>query len=255
MPKLGYAKANQRWWIKLRYNSKTDLVILEKATAGSEIRLVELDGHFYIEHPRIPDSADMGEADRLAQVVLAELNGAVQVLCTHFQGIWHESLIELNENGTGRGIVSFGMTIHGTSDLPAIQAFLDGEASPIASMLPVWNTDPDVQETLLYLGGDGNAWANLYKATEVIEESVGGSTQIFDHGWCSRSEWTRFRRTANHQEAIGLFSRHARSRATPPPDPMTIAEAKDFAVGLLRNWIAFKTAETVPLNTTGVMTP
>jgi hypothetical protein len=237
-PKLDYAKARQRWWIQVRFNSEIDLMIMEKAVAGSEIRLVELEDNFYLEDPRIPDSADMGKAFRIAENVLAQVNGATQVLCPHFQHARFESMIELSENGTGRGIVMTEFVVHGSSNFPAIGSFLTGDPAPIRSMLPVWKCDRDVQDALFYLGTEGNIWANLYKACEILEDHAGGDAKvIFQNGWCSRSESDRFHRTANHQEAIGLFSRHARSKVAPPPDPMTNDEARSFVAALVNEWI------------------
>jgi hypothetical protein len=237
-PKLNYAKAQQRWWIQVRFNSDVDLMILEKAIAGSEIRLVEFDNGFYLEDPRIPDTAEMGEAFRLAESLLAQVNGAVQTSCRHFQSAKFESMIELFENGTGRGIVAADFVMHGSGNFPDIESFLTSELTPIKSMLPVWTENTDVQEALLYLGAEGNVWANLYKACEVVEDHVGGRAKdIFQNGWCSRSEWERFHRTANHQEATGRFSRHARSAVEPPPDPMTAYEVRSFLAGVINQWI------------------
>jgi hypothetical protein len=237
-PKLTYAKARQRWWIHVRFNSELDLMILEKAVAGSEIRLVELSGSFYLEHPQIPDTAAMNEAFRLAEILLAQINGAVQVSCRHFQCAKFESMIELSEKGNGHGIVADDFVIHGSGNFPDIESFLTSDCAPIKSMLPVWRGNTDVQEALFYLGAEGNIWSNLYKACEVVEDHVGGNSKvIFQNGWCSRSEWERFRRTANHQEATGRFSRHARSAVEPPPDPMTAEEGRSFVAGLMNKWI------------------
>jgi hypothetical protein len=90
-PKLDYAKARQRWWIHVECDSNNDLCILEKALSGSEIRLVELGDKFYVEYPRIPDTAHMGEAYRLAETIIAKLNGSIRVLHQHFNGARIES--------------------------------------------------------------------------------------------------------------------------------------------------------------------
>ena len=248
-PKLSYAKANQRWWIKLRFTSDIDLIILEKAVTGSEIRLVELDGSFYLEDRRIPDTASMGEARRLAEILVPQLNGAIQFLCWPFQTATFECLIEVLENGTGRGIATCAFAVHGTSDYPDIASFLKGDPAPIRSLLPLWKTDQDIQDALYYIGAEGNQWANLYRAAEVVEDSVGGESMILERGWCSRSSWTRFRRTANHQEAIGLFSRHARATTQAPSNPMTLSEARVFVAGLVRSWILFMMSRDASLET------
>jgi hypothetical protein len=237
-PKLDYAKARQRWWIEVEFTSNVDLIILEKAVMGSEIRLIELKECFYVEDPRIPDSVNFGEAFRLAERLIPQLNGAVQVLCPPFQKARLVALIELLEDGTGRGITEADVTVHGTLDFPVIGTFIDGPRAPINSVLPLWKGDSNIEEALHYLGADGNVWSNLYKASEIVEDSIGGDSRLlFENGWCSRSEWRRFRRTANHQEAIGHFSRHARERSEPPPDPMTVNEAKAFVIELVRAWV------------------
>jgi hypothetical protein len=244
-PKLNYAKAQQRWWIQVRFNSDIDVAILEKAVAESDIRLVEFLGSFYIEDPSIPDTADMRDAFRLAEIVLAQLNGAVKVACSHFQPAIFEAMIELSEDGTGRGITACDPVIHGAANYPVIESFIAGDSTPITSIEPLWKRDKDLQEALFYLGAEGNTWANLYKVTEIIEDRAGGQKEVFGNGWCPRAQWEQFRRTANHQEAIGRFSRHARSRAIPPPDPMTIEEAKVFTAGLTSRWIdSMRAAQT-----------
>jgi hypothetical protein len=241
--KLDYVKPRQRWWIHVDFNSDIDLCIFEKALTGSEIRLIELHDTFYVEDPRIPDSAHVPEADRLADTFTAQLNGATRLLCPCFQGLRKESLIELLDNGTGRGIVGCEVTLHGKSDFPAIESFLAGPPAPINSILPTLKWNKDVQDAFYYLGAEGNVWANLYKACEAVEDHAGGPSAMLKNGWCSRSAWERFRRTANHQEAIGRFSRHARSQSETPPNPMTLAEARLLAGELVKNWIESLTAE------------
>src|SRR5579862_924020 len=117
-PKLDYAKARQRWWIHVEFDSDIDLYIFEETLSGSKIRLVELKETFYVEDPRLPDTADLGEAFRMAETIIAQLNGATQILCPHFLGVRIESMIELLDNGTGRGIVGFPMTVHGSLTFP-----------------------------------------------------------------------------------------------------------------------------------------
>jgi hypothetical protein len=242
-PKLNYAKANQRWWIQIDCNSDIDLYILEKALKGSEIRLVELEEKFYIEDPRIRDTAEMGDVHRAAETIIAQLNAATRILCPPFGGAQIESIAELYGNGTGACSIHCDVAIHGTESLPAITAFLHGPEAPINVILPALKSNGDVQEALFYLGADGNVWANLYKATEVVEDHAGGGKAVVANGFCTRTAWERFRRTANHQEAIGRFSRHARSQAEPPPDPMTEREARLFVGELVKKWIDALTAE------------
>lgn len=63
------------------------------------------------------------------------------MLCPEFHGARIESIVELLSNGTGRGIVSCPITIHGTSDFPAIADFLNSDSVPISSILPALKSD------------------------------------------------------------------------------------------------------------------
>jgi hypothetical protein len=146
-PKLAYAKANQRWWIQIECDLDIDLYIFEKALSGSEIRLIELDERFYVEDPRIPDQAEMGKAHDLAETCIAQLNGATRILCPHFNQVRIESIVELLPNGTGRGIASYSVRVHGRSALPAIKAFLTGKSAPLTSILRKRKTNPMVSES------------------------------------------------------------------------------------------------------------
>jgi hypothetical protein len=128
------------------------------------------------------------------------------------------------------------MVLHGTSSYASIRSFLEGRES-LSSLLSKADSNADVQEAFFFLGASGNVWANLYKVSEIVEKSMGGrSSDLFRKNLCTRTEWNRFRRTANHQEATGVLSRHARTNQDPPLDPMAPDVAKLFIIELLKQW-------------------
>lgn len=51
---------------------------------------------------------------------------------------------------------------------------------------------------------------------------------------------TRFNRSINHPEILGLKARHAVSNQDPPSDPMDMDEATQFIRGIAQKWIAGK---------------
>ena len=235
--RLNYAKANQRWWVGVRFNSEIDVMMFEKTIEGSPISLVEFGGEFYIQDPRIADSATMDAPFRYAKEELPRLNAAVKLLCPQYVPARFKCGVELFPEGHGQGIVSVDAFLHGANGRSAIIDFLEGPETVFPAVLDLCSRNADVGEALFYFGADGNTWANLYKICEIIQDYCGGKKELLDRGWCSRSNLERFNRTANHQEAIGLFSRHARARAVPPPDPMTVEEARGFTRELLDRWI------------------
>lgn len=235
--RLSYAKANQRWWIEVLFDSEIDVMIFEKSIKGSTIRLVEFDGRFYIEDPRLPDTAPMSAPFQYAEVELPKLNAAICLMCSEYLPARFHCAVQLFPDGHGQSIVAHDLNLHGSASDSKVVEFLQGPETNLQAIIDLSAMNEGVQEALFYLGSAGNPWANLYKLCEIIEEACGGKEQVLDRGWCSRAEWERFKRTANHQEAIGMFSRHARMKADPPPDPMPLGDARSLARRLLDGWI------------------
>lgn len=102
--------------------------------------------------------------------------------------------------------------------------------------------DKDFSEAMMYCGQalglpGANQWANLYRTYEVIADRFGGDAGIVNQlKACSKNDLDRFKRTVNHQEAIGGFSRHARLNCQPPPNPMPFQTAVGFVLGLVASW-------------------
>jgi hypothetical protein len=234
---LDYVKANQRWWIGVRFDSDADVAMFEKVISESSIRLLEFKGRFFVEHPHIRDDFHMGQVERYINHELPRLNAAVKMLCPHYTPAHYRCMVELFENGHGNSIVSTTGVVHGSDEFPAIVAFLNGGQTDFAALLNLYTEDENVRDALFFFGASGNPWPNLYKVREIVEEAVGGETQVVNKGWCSRNSIERFNRTANHQEAIGAFSRHARARAMPPPTPMDQSEARTLIGTILYEWI------------------
>ncbi len=236
-PELPWVESRQRWWLRIRFQIDLNLVMFEHILQGSMMRFIEFQGAHYLEHPDLPDWAEFAEAYARAQDSLARLKRWFKNnLSCPFRGVLLEGLAELFETGTGREGVTVGiMQPPTTADIEVIREVFEGESGQISSIIPA--SDRDINEALFYLGSKDSGWPDLYKASEIIAECAGGLDSIVRRGWCARKDWKRFTRTANHQEAIGRFSRHARSKEQPPPDPMTVAEAERFLIDVIGHWI------------------
>jgi hypothetical protein len=236
-----YVKANQRWWLEVQFSSDIDLALFEKTIAGSPIRVIEFQNRFFIEDPRIPDVDDMrvglGLVSRYAEDELPRLNAGVKVLCPQYVPARLRCIVYLDDKGQGHPITFAEGVVHGSDEVEAIHDFLRGPNTVFPRVLNLYTRQTDLREALFYFGSEGNPWPNLYKTREIIADALGGDSAILASGWCSRNALARFDRTANHQEAIGRFSRHARTKAVPPPNPLEEREARELIRKLLREWI------------------
>lgn len=90
-------------------------------------------------------------------------------------------------------------------------------------------TDPAITEALSLVGHEALTWAQIYD----IIEFLGGSRSIKRAGYASEKKTAHMKRTANHHRHLGNPDKYPL-----PSNPPTLADARVFAIDLLRRWIA-----------------
>lgn len=99
--------------------------------------------------------------------------------------------------------------------------------------------NPTVLE-VLRLSKDEQNPLNLGHIFDLIQADIGGEIEEL----VSQTQITRFTRSINHPEVFGKKSRHAVSNQEPPPNPMSLSEAREFVSTLLERWIEQKARKT-----------
>jgi hypothetical protein len=102
--------------------------------------------------------------------------------------------------------------------------------------------DSEVAHGLL-LWSDGTGWWNLWKIFELVEKSSGGVKGIVRRGWATKDQCDRFARMAQSRTALGVDSRHAFDKSTPPSRPMERSEAFNLVGSLFRQWAASRSEQ------------
>jgi len=103
-------------------------------------------------------------------------------------------------------------------------------------MIAIAERNPRIAKALTYYQrGD---WFNLYKAWETIRDGVGGEKVLLhEKRWTTKKFKDRFTQTVNNSELIGDEARHGVWREQQPSAPMSMDEAQEFVIGLIRSWI------------------
>ena len=244
-----YIKTDKRLLIELLFNSDIDLALFERFIYGSPIRIAEYadpvgsPSRIFMIDSRIPDDASQDDVWRWAKEELPRIQAAISVECPHYHPATVRCLIELFPGGKAAAIPPpLPMKVDGTDSAPAINRILQGSADFLNPYLQKCETDDDFKEGMMYcgqaLGFEGaNQWANLYRTYEIVADRFGGDDGIINKlKGGSEADLKRFKRTVNHQEAIGAFSRHARVNYQPPPNPMPFDTAVRFVLGLMGFW-------------------
>jgi hypothetical protein len=248
---LDYVKTDRRYLIELRFHSEVDLALFEKFIQHSPVRLIEYQtkddrqSRFFVTDSRMKDDGGWEAAWRWVYEELPRSGTAIAIHFPQFVLPECRCIIDLqHENGHIAAMPPpVNVRIVGTVNLPSLDALLtDTSGRLLHPFLAMCDNDADFREAVMYCGqalrlGNENPWASLYRAYEVVADRFGGDKVITtDIGLCSQRQLERFKRTLNHQEAIGAFSRHARSDHAPPPDPMVLNEALEFVLALVREW-------------------
>lgn len=77
---------------------------------------------------------------------------------------------------------------------------------------------------------------SMWHIFELIQDDMGGAMRdLVPH-----NQQTRFERSINHPLAFGQQARHVISKVEPPPNPMSLDEARAFVQGLAARWLEIK---------------
>jgi hypothetical protein len=89
--------------------------------------------------------------------------------------------------------------------------------------------DPAVKEALTLHGDEALGWSQVYD----IIEFLGGVAGVVKAGYATAKQTRSVKQTANHHRHLGSPRKYPL-----PPTPPRLAQASEFARGLLKLWIA-----------------
>ena len=193
------------------------------------------DGQWRIGGGDIAEAADNSGAREAAEKVIGQLNAALRT--GGLEPIrFNDRVHRPREDGSTDTTVFLQSVMVGVSGMKAV---LSG-GTPVPPPIPLVSLiteveSPQILAALEILEQRPHDFMYLYKVYELME----AGTDV--KKLASRKERTRFTRTANHQEASGIDSRHATLNTEPPGDPMSAAEAKELILRMLETWIRSET--------------
>ena len=223
-----------------------DLRELAKSLTNDDLRIIERDGHFFLETIRFSDLTTSEEVTAVTSDLLPILTGASRLSLGGRTPLQIANIAKVRKDG-GRDIfVSVSDTIHVRDAVSVEITRADGSIEVVnpADKVPDWINaafkNPNVAKALRLLGNDKHDWVSLYRLYEVIEADVGGIDKITSEGWATQKTIKRFKHTANSPGAIGDSARHGKEYSDPPANPMDLGEAVPLVEVILHNWLRSK---------------
>jgi hypothetical protein len=174
-------------------------------------------------------------ASHRAERFLPLLNGMLRMRFSAFQGLKLKGILGIGDNGQWMPFAWTSFVVVGLESSKAAERYLAEGGPTLASIYELARADSAVAEALLYFGRAGEPFFDLYKAFEVVSDSVGGEDGIQALG-ISKNECRRFTRAANDPELSGVVARHSKRYQEPAGDPMNEHRAREFVGRLLDLW-------------------
>ncbi len=231
------------WHVALVGN-QFDLEELPKLFRAPEAAVVVDDGGFFLKSSTFEEFDSAAEVRSEAAELLVRINGAARLAFPSFEPVSVGHVYRKNEAGKEIYVYEEA-SVRSREKATAVIVSGTGERKEVEpAALDAWvacaKRDRVVNKVLRLLASRDIGWDELYKVLEVVEDDAAsdliGSTQI------PKSEISRFTQTANSYLALGDAARHAHEKVRPPPNPMTLNEAKNLILSLARAWVQRKTS-------------
>jgi hypothetical protein len=170
------------------------------------------------------------EVFQIADDIVSRLNRILALYCNFTSTFSVEYINWISGEGkafrTMRGAISVNVvSSKGLAELKSVSGTLPLGSAVFEAMI----RDSAVKEALSLHGEDGLSWSQVYDVIEFL----GGADFIDKAGYANKKKTSVVRRTANYHRHLGSSKKY-----TLPPNPPTLAEAIEFARGLLKRWLS-----------------
>jgi hypothetical protein len=205
------------------------------------LRLTEEGGRFVLRCSEFADVADGQIVRSRAREIAASLSGAVTVILGRSVTLAATGLAELRRDGTRNHFLevqsarmvmrAMPVTLQVTHPDGSVTVARPGD--PVLGWVKAADGAENVRRALRLISEAELGWVELYRIYEIILDDAGD--RLFE--WATKSAVNRFKRTANSVGAIGDLARHGRERGQPPPDPMSLGQARALIFDLVKTWL------------------
>jgi len=234
------ALRNMPWEVQLT-GDPTDLRMLTDAFTGGEVQVAQPGQECVLRSSQFELLDSAASVRECAIELVTALSGSARLVLGARQAIGVGAVYRVRPDGKRDITVLVGQALSHERALPITVVHgtqIYRPADPISMWLPLVAQDPVVAKALRLRDADDLDWVDLYRLYEVIENDVGHLMHRL--GWASRNELNRFARTANSVAAAGDKARHGVERNDPPPNPMSLAHARELIDRIMRAWLEWK---------------
>jgi len=222
------------WLIEVKSKNPRDVALLLKSVQDPEMRSQQAGDNATIDWERLRTRMEFGTALNLAERFLPMLNGMLRMQFSAFQRLALKGITGVRDNGGPFQLVWDDVFIATTDAHNQADEYLRLSGPTLGPVYRVAQRSAALSEALLYFGRRTEPFFDLYKAYEVVVQTI-GLDGIQNLG-IPVNACERFTRAANDPEISGVYARHSKRFSDAPANPMSEFEACQFIAHLLAHW-------------------
>jgi hypothetical protein len=224
----------RNWLLEVKSKHPLDIPLLLKAVHDPELTTAMAGDVAHVHWERLRPRMDFGAAVSMAERFLPLLNGMLRMQFSGFQELTLKGITGTRDNGGPFQLVWDDVKITTVQDHEEAQRYLDSGGPTLGPVYRLAQINAALSEALLYFGRRTEPFFGLYKAYEVVLDTI-GLDGIQSLG-IPTNACERFTRAANDPEISGIYARHSKRYSEVPSNPMSEFEARQFIAYLLAHW-------------------
>lgn len=221
-----------KWAVKIF--GKIDIDELEfKYDNSRNLSIIKIDNDYYIQSEMFEQSDNPEEIFNLAKDLVILIRSAIKIANDIDANLYVDMVRNLETKCSYIFVFDTGNMIDRVSVLNNTYE-VEGENKLFSNIIDASFSNDNVNKVLRLIEYEGlEDWGNIYRILEIIQADI----NIIEKGCCSKKEIRNFKYTANSPEAIGNMARHGCFKGDSPEHPMSIVEAKEFILRIIKKWI------------------
>jgi hypothetical protein len=224
----------RNWLLEVKSKHPLDISLLLKAVHDPELTSSMAGDVARVDWDRLRPRMDFGVAVSMAERFLPLLNGMLRMQFSGFQELTLKGITGTRDNGGPFQLVWDDVKITTVQAHEEAERYLESGGPSIGPVYRLAQTNAALSEALLYFGRRTEPFFGLYKAYEVVLDTIG--LEGIQKLGISTNACERFTRAANDPEISGVYARHSKRYSDVPQNPMSEFEARQFIAYLLAHW-------------------
>lgn len=229
-----------QWEVQLTGDS-TDLRMLADSFGVGDVKITLSGSEYVLRSTKFELLESAASVRQCAIELVNALSGSARLVLGARKAIGLGVVYRVRADGKRDINVQIGQAITFERALPLTVVHgtqIHRPADPILKWFPLVTEDLVIAKALRLRNADDLDWCDLYRLAELMLSN--DDPPLHELGCVSRKEFERFKHTACSVAAAGDKARHGLEKRDPPPNPLSLTQARELTDRIMHAWLEWK---------------